>query len=64
SRLFVVLYIIDIAVFNMFIGEHERMRIIIVGDGKVGSTLSEHLSREGHDITIIDSSNEPLKKIN
>ena len=30
------------------------MKIVIVGDGKVGSTLAEQLSREGHDITIVD----------
>jgi len=31
------------------------MNIVIVGDGKVGYTLSEQLNREGHDITIIDN---------
>lgn len=31
------------------------LKIIIVGCGKVGMTLIEQLSREGHDITIIDS---------
>ena len=30
------------------------MKIIIVGCGKVGSTLAEHLYEEGHDITVID----------
>ncbi len=30
------------------------MKIVIVGDGKIGSTLAEQLSREGHDITIVD----------
>ncbi len=38
------------------------MKIIIVGDGKVGFTLSEHLSKEGHDITIIDNRKEVLQK--
>jgi len=38
------------------------LKIIIVGDGKVGYALSAHLSREGHDITIIDSNKEVLKK--
>ena len=38
------------------------MKIIIVGDGKVGFTLSEHLSREGHDITIIDNKSDVLQK--
>ncbi|MBS6366380.1 MAG: Trk system potassium transporter TrkA [Clostridiales bacterium] len=31
------------------------MKIVIVGDGKVGATLAEQLSLEGHDITIIDN---------
>ena len=30
------------------------LNIIIVGCGKVGMTLIEQLSKEGHDITIID----------
>ena len=38
------------------------MKIIIVGDGKVGNALSESLSKEGHDITIIDRRTEVLKK--
>jgi trk system potassium uptake protein TrkA len=38
------------------------MKIIIVGDGEVGYALSEHLSREGHDITIIDNKTQALKK--
>lgn len=31
------------------------MRIVIVGDGKIGSALAEQLSREGHEITIVDA---------
>lgn len=38
------------------------MKIIIVGDGKVGFTLAEHLSREEHDVTIIDTSDDALKR--
>lgn len=34
------------------------MKIVIVGDGKVGSTLTAQLSNEGHDIIVID--NNPL----
>ena len=30
------------------------MNIVIVGDGKVGATLVEHLSTEGHDVVVID----------
>lgn len=30
------------------------MKITVVGCGKVGATLVEHLTREGHDVTVID----------
>ncbi|NCB30001.1 MAG: Trk system potassium transporter TrkA [Clostridia bacterium] len=36
------------------------MNIVIVGDGKVGYTLTEHLSKEGHDVTVIDNRPESL----
>lgn len=36
------------------------MNIIIVGAGKVGTTLAESLSREGHEITLIDNNAEIL----
>lgn len=32
------------------------MRIIIAGDGKVGNTLASQLSRENHDVVVIDKS--------
>lgn len=35
--------------------EKNGLRIIIVGCGKVGRTLTEQLSKEGHDITVIDT---------
>lgn len=38
------------------------MRVVIVGDGKVGHTLAESLSREGHDVVIIDKSGTALSK--
>ncbi len=38
------------------------MKIIIVGDGKVGFTLAEHLSQEEHNVTIIDTRDEALHK--
>ena len=38
------------------------MNIIIVGDGKVGYTLANHLSNEDHNITIIDKNEEALQK--
>ena len=39
------------------------LNIIIVGCGKVGSTLVEKLSKESHDITVIDQKNEVIQRI-
>ena len=39
------------------------MKIIIVGCGKVGATLTEQLNREGHEITVIDLDGERLKHV-
>jgi len=39
------------------------MKILIVGCGKVGSTLAEQLDREGHDIVIIDNKSSVIKNI-
>ena len=38
------------------------MRIIVVGDGKVGHTLAKNLSREEYDVTIIDQSDTALRR--
>ncbi|MEQ2455569.1 Trk system potassium transporter TrkA [Flavonifractor hominis] len=38
------------------------MKIIIVGDGKVGFALAEHLSQEEHDVTVIDTNDDALKR--
>ena len=39
------------------------LNIIIVGCGKVGATLTEQLSREGHDITIIDKNAQTVQAL-
>lgn len=39
------------------------LNIVIVGCGKVGTTLVEKLSQENHDITIIDESPEVVSKV-
>ena len=39
------------------------LKIIIVGCGKVGVTLVEQLSKEGHDITIVDKNAEKIQEI-
>ncbi|MBE5801802.1 MAG: Trk system potassium transporter TrkA [Clostridiales bacterium] len=38
------------------------MRILVVGDGKVGHTLAENLAREEHDVVIVDSNEEVLHR--
>ena len=43
--------------------EKQGLRIIIVGCGKVGSTLVEILSNEGNDITIIDKNPRILESL-
>ena len=43
--------------------KRKALSIIIVGCGKVGITLVEPLSREGHDITVIDRNRELVEYI-
>ena len=38
------------------------LKIIIVGAGKVGTSLVEQLSQEGHDITLIDKNPVKLRE--
>lgn len=37
------------------------MNIVIIGDGKVGYKLAEHLSKDNYDVTLIDNDEEKLK---
>ena len=43
--------------------KNKGLSVIIVGCGKVGLTLVEQLSREGHDITVIDKDRELVEYI-
>ena len=36
------------------------MNIIIVGNGKVGYTLAQYLTKDGHDVTVLDKSQQAL----
>lgn len=38
------------------------MKILIVGAGKVGGMLAEHLSQEQHDVIILDNNEEALRR--
>ena len=40
------------------------MKVIIIGDGKVGYSLAEQLSKEDNDVTVIDKDPEALRKAN
>ena len=40
----------------------KEMRVLVIGDGKVGHTLVESLAQEGHDVVIVDSDDEVLER--
>ncbi len=39
------------------------MRYLIVGCGRVGSTLAKRLAREGHDVTVVDESSTAFRRV-
>ncbi|MEW5945021.1 MAG: FAD-dependent oxidoreductase, partial [bacterium] len=39
------------------------MQIVILGGGAVGTSLAQMLSREGHDVTVVDAEQARLAKI-
>jgi trk system potassium uptake protein TrkA len=39
------------------------MKVLIVGGGLVGSTLAEKLSRDGHDVSLVDESAERIREL-
>ncbi len=48
---------------NSFSKNDKTLKIVIVGCGKVGMTLSERLSQERHDVTVIDISADVIQKV-
>ncbi len=38
------------------------MKIVVIGDGKIGFTITQALVREGHDLVVIDNRSEALKQ--
>ena len=38
------------------------MKIVVVGGGKLGSTVSAQLAKEGHDITLIDNNRDVVRR--
>lgn len=47
---------------NLFSKNDKSLKIIIVGCGKVGMTLAERLSKEDHDVTVIDTNPDVVQK--
>ena len=39
------------------------MKVVVIGDGKVGKTLIEHMSKEGHVITVVDQKSEVIDEL-
>ncbi len=39
------------------------MKIVIIGDGKVGRAITEHISQEGHEIVVIDKNPHNIEKL-
>ena len=39
------------------------MKIVILGSGRVGATLASMMDRAGHQVSIIDSSNESFRRL-
>ena len=39
------------------------MNIVIIGSGKVGITLADQLSKEGHQITVLDRKEENMERL-
>ena len=62
-----IIILIHAGGINMFEKEDvpstQGLKIIIIGCGKVGRTLVEQLSQEGHDITIIDKNRERISQL-
>lgn len=40
-----------------------KLRIVILGCGRVGSTIATTMSREGHDVTIIDQNPDSFRRL-
>ena len=38
------------------------MKIVVIGNGKVGYTLTEQLSKEGHDVVVVDQNTAALRQ--
>ena len=39
------------------------MKIVVIGDGKVGRSIIEHVSKEGHEIIVIDKNPNVVEQL-
>lgn len=39
------------------------MKIIVIGCGKIGKTIIEHVSKEGHSLVIVDNNREKVEEL-
>lgn len=42
--------------------DRARMKVVIIGSGRIGATLANRLSKEGHDVGIVDISAESFER--
>ena len=38
------------------------MKVIVIGDGKVGRTIVEHTCQEGHEVVVVDSNAQSVEQ--
>lgn len=46
-----------------WLAQEEKMNIVIVGCGKVGTAIAEQLDREGYNITVVDTDSDAIRRI-
>lgn len=39
------------------------MKVVVIGDGKVGRTIVEHTCQEGHEVVVIDRKNDNIQQV-
>ena len=44
--------------------ERLRVKVIVIGCGKFGITISEYLNRQNHDVTVVDNNSEAFHSFN
>lgn len=53
----------DIQIRQICLREADRVKILVIGTGKVGSLLIEQLAQEGHEIVAIDNNEKKVADI-